>query len=142
MLDRLSKFFVLTKVSSNVVIIPHFFTISKVWNKGVSWSLLSFDSTLALRLLTALILCVIVSFGIYTFINHTKGHNVTLEVIVLAGALSNVVDRFLYGAVLDFLEFHIGTWYWPTFNLADAFVIVGIFGLIIKNSVETYVTKN
>ncbi|MFH0898476.1 MAG: signal peptidase II [bacterium] len=141
-LDRVSKFLVLTSVHEDTAIIHNFFTLSVTWNKGVSWSLLSFKSTLGTSLLTGFILCVIVSFGIYTYINYKKGLNIILEIMVLAGALSNIADRFLYGAVLDFLEFNFETWYWPTFNIADILIVVGILGIILKNSVDAYVTKN
>ncbi|MFH1831225.1 MAG: signal peptidase II [bacterium] len=141
LLDRISKLCIL-KYITEPKLITDYFNLSIAWNKGVSWSLLSFDSMLGKSLLTAFILCVIVCFSIYTLIQLKNRHNIMFEVMVLAGALSNVVDRFLYGAVLDFLEFHLQTWYWPTFNVADIFVVVGVFGIILKNMYEIYVVKN
>jgi len=141
-IDRLSKMFVLTHLTSGHKKILSFFNLSTAWNKGVSWSLLSFTSSTATNMLTAFILCVIVSFGVYTFLRYKNNYNIIFELMVLAGALSNVVDRFLYGAVLDFLEFHLGTWYWPTFNIADVFIVIGVFGIVLKNIVEPHDRKN
>jgi signal peptidase II len=52
---------------------------------------------------------------------------------VIGGALGNVVDRFLYGAVVDFLDFHIAGWHYPTFNIADSFVFIGVVVLCIHS---------
>lgn len=140
--DRVSKFCILNYLLDGYKKITPYFNLSIAWNKGVSWSFLSFDSTTGFALLTAFILCVIVIFSIYTFIQYKNRSNILFEIMVLAGALSNVVDRFMYGAVLDFLEFHLGTWYWPTFNIADVFVVVGVFGIILKSMIESYDVKN
>ena len=52
------------------------------------------------------------------------------NILVIGGALGNVVDRLRYGAVVDFLDFHVAGWHWPAFNLADAGICVGA-GLIV-----------
>jgi len=50
--------------------------------------------------------------------------------LVIGGALGNVVDRARYGAVVDFLDFHVAGWHWPAFNFADAGICIGA-GLIL-----------
>lgn len=50
--------------------------------------------------------------------------------LILGGALGNLADRILDGAVLDWLDFHLYGWHWPAFNLADAAICAGVFGLI------------
>jgi signal peptidase II len=49
---------------------------------------------------------------------------------ILGGAIGNVIDRFLYGAVIDFLDFYIGSYHWPAFNIADSAICVGV-GLLL-----------
>ena len=49
---------------------------------------------------------------------------------IIGGALGNLVDRIRFGAVIDFLDFHIGEWHWPAFNVADIFIVIGV-GLYI-----------
>lgn len=50
---------------------------------------------------------------------------------ILGGALGNIVDRFRYGAVTDFLDFYIGAAHWPAFNLADAFIVCGVVLMLV-----------
>lgn len=50
---------------------------------------------------------------------------------VLGGAAGNIIDRFRYGYVIDFISWHIGDKYWPTFNIADVFVTCGVVFLVI-----------
>ncbi len=56
--------------------------------------------------------------------------------MILGGAIGNLIDRFMYGKVIDFLDFYIGRYHWPTFNLGDTFITIGIvcifFELIVK----------
>ena len=51
--------------------------------------------------------------------------------LIIAGALGNLTDRFLFGEVVDFLSFYIGRFRWPTFNLADTYISLGMAGLLI-----------
>lgn len=52
--------------------------------------------------------------------------------LMIGGAIGNVVDRIYWGAVYDFIYFHIGDWYWPAFNLADLYIVCGMFTLLYK----------
>ncbi len=51
--------------------------------------------------------------------------------LIIGGAIGNVIDRLRFGAVFDFLDFSIGSHHWPAFNLADTFIVVGAFALIL-----------
>jgi signal peptidase II len=53
--------------------------------------------------------------------------------LVMGGAIGNVIDRARWGAVFDFADFHIGTWHWPAFNIADSAIVVGV-GLMLLDS--------
>jgi len=50
--------------------------------------------------------------------------------LVLGGALGNVIDRLRFGAVVDFLDFHVAGWHWPAFNVADSAITVGVILLV------------
>jgi len=52
--------------------------------------------------------------------------------ILLAGAVGNLIDRALYGAVIDFIDLHYGGFYWPVFNLADSFIFIGVALLLFE----------
>ena len=51
--------------------------------------------------------------------------------LILSGALGNLIDRSLWGYVIDFLDFYLGTWHWPAFNIADTAICLGAAGIII-----------
>jgi len=51
--------------------------------------------------------------------------------LIIGGAIGNVIDRLRFGAVIDFLYFHVGSWYWPAFNLADSAICVGVVAMLI-----------
>jgi signal peptidase II len=50
--------------------------------------------------------------------------------LILSGAIGNVIDRILYGAVVDFIDIHYMTWHWPAFNIADSAITIGVILLI------------
>ena len=53
--------------------------------------------------------------------------------MVIGGALGNVIDRLRFGAVVDFLDFHLFEYHWPAFNVADSCIVLGVAGLIIHS---------
>ena len=61
-----------------------------------------------------------------------KGKSITGFLLILSGALSNVLDRVVYHGVIDFIVVHYGNWYWPTFNIADVAIEFGAVWLIIQ----------
>lgn len=141
-LDRFTKMWALHAAQIQDVIVSKNLTFSLSWNRGVSWSFLSNLSGIWHSLLIVTIGIVILFFAGFAVTNYKNKQSIFFEVMVLAGALSNVVDRFLYGAVIDFIEFHIGSFYWPTFNIADSLIVVGIIGIIIKQMCCAYVCKD
>ena len=132
-LDRLSKWLAFNNLQNKLIAISDNLNLSIVWNKGISWGLFGNSTSFHFWLLTSFIILVITIFTLYTFIQYKNNSDITFETIVIAGALSNVFDRFLYGSVLDFVDFYINTWHWPTFNVADICVVIGILGLVIRN---------
>lgn len=114
-------------------VIPSLFRIILVWNNGVSFSMMANNSDTgrwALVILALTICCYI----IYLMKGEKTRFGQVGFILIIAGALGNVIDRIRYGAVIDFLDFYIGEHHWPAFNLADIFICVGV-GLIILGSV-------
>jgi signal peptidase II len=63
-----------------------------------------------------------------------KSRAITLSLsLILGGALGNLVDRFWRGGVVDFLDFHIQSFHWPAFNMADSFIFLGVLALLWNN---------
>ncbi len=53
--------------------------------------------------------------------------------LVIGGALGNLIDRVIYGYVIDFIDFYIGTWHWPAFNIADSAITIGVILLLFDS---------
>ena len=112
--------------------VTDFFNLVFTWNPGTSFSLfraLGESAPLAIITLTG---AIIGFLGYQLFAKK----NTKLEMVALAmitgGALGNLIDRMRFGAVIDFLDFHIGGLHWPAFNVADICITVGV-GLFVLN---------
>lgn len=127
-LDRLTKMWVLEQVIGNpITVINNFFYVRHLENEGAAFSILQ-GKTVLLIIMTSIVALVILGILIK---NKDKFLRATLS-LILAGALGNLFDRiFRGGRVVDFLEFHFGNYVFPTFNVADCFVVVGTILLAI-----------
>jgi signal peptidase II len=103
------------------------FLISLAVNKGAAWGFFA-DFQMAL-----LIIRILVILGIFTylFFFNQNLRIVPPFVLVLAGAIGNVVDFFLYGSVVDFLHFNLWGYHFPIFNLADTWITLGVAWLLL-----------
>lgn len=137
-LDRWTKHLAIHLLSQDAVTITSWLDFSLQWNRGISFSWFTFDSTAGYLALTAAVMVVIVLFAIYTVGQYRNGKFLHGEMLVLAGALSNVVDRFKHGAVTDFIDFHLGSWHFATFNVADICICFGITWIMLMQIKEVY----
>ena len=129
--DQLSKWVVLEYVMNppQVIEVTGFFNLVMVWNRGVSFGLLSNDSPYGPWLLSAL--AVAISIGLFVWMRRAETPYLALSLgVVIGGALANVIDRIRFGAVADFLDFHVMGYHWPAFNIADAAIVIGV-GMIL-----------
>ena len=96
------------------------------WNTGVSFSMLRGTGP---WLLSAL--AVSVSIGLVVWLAKLSAKLPAYAVgLIVGGALGNVIDRLRFGAVFDFVDFYVGDWHWPAFNLADSAITVGVVLLL------------
>lgn len=110
-----------------IVPVTGFFDYVLVWNTGISYGLLSSLPVLALGLI---MVGAIVALAIWWIRSSTALIRAALA-LAIGGALSNALDRLLYGAVADFFHFHWGNWSFYIFNLADAAITIGVLLLIL-----------
>ena len=112
-------------------VVTSFFNIFFVLNRGAAFSFLSTASGWQRWAFTALGLaaaCVIV----YLLKRHgNQKLFCTALALIMGGALGNVIDRLVHGRVIDFLDFHVGGWHWPAFNLADSAIVIGAMLLVL-----------
>jgi len=132
LLDRVSKIYVINldkKLSGSEIFLSKYLNISLIWNEGIAFGLLSFNQENLYNLLTFLIILIIFFILVMTF--KSSGLKKIALIMILGGALGNVFDRILYKAVPDFIDFHIGNFHWFVFNVADIFITLGIFFMIL-----------
>ena len=105
--------------------ITGFFNIVMVWNHGISFGLLQHHSAWARHGLTAVSLAISLGFLVWLWQAKSKLLGVALGLVV-GGAWGNVHDRVRFGAVVDFLDVYVGNCHWPSFNVADSAVCLGV----------------
>lgn len=133
-LDQLTKWWILTDVMSPPQRIPvtGFFDLVLVYNRGVSFGMFGDAPSWAPAALIVFALLLSAALCIWMW----RADNLVLGTalgFVVGGAVGNVIDRILYGAVVDFLDFHIGGYHWPAFNVADSAITIGVVLLIIDS---------
>jgi len=129
-LDRITKIAIQTSipVGESDSIVPGFFQLVHFHNTGVAFGLFSGASnefrTAALLGIGVLAAVVVVVYG-WTHSAHERLLQTGLA-LVLGGALGHLIDRAMYGHVVDFLYFNVGEYFWPAFNVADSAITLGV----------------
>ena len=129
--DQITKKIIIEYFDTNnsIIFLTSFLNFDLIWNDGVAFGLLGFDNPSSYNLITFIIGLVIVI--VFYFIIISKNHMSYFYSMVAGGALGNFIDRIRFSAVPDFIDFHIGDYHWFVFNIADIFISLGIFCLII-----------
>lgn len=130
LIDRISKNYVYN-LNEPITVIDGFFQVVKVYNTGIAFG---FFSGISSNIMNPLIVGIgFVAIGWLIFLLLFEKHSILLTLsfhLLLAGAIGNIWDRFLYGAVLDFLDFSIGKYHWPSFNISDSCITIGLILLL------------
>lgn len=105
--------------------VTSFFNLVLAHNKGAAFSFLAAESGWQRYLFTGIALAATV-FIIYLLKRHAGQRLFCWALaLILGGAIGNVIDRSIYGYVIDFLDFHVAGWHWPAFNIADMAICTG-----------------
>ena len=131
-LDRISKLLIINSTNPlGEINIPvnSFLNFNLIWNEGIAFGLFSFDEKLFYNLLT-LFICIIVII-IVRFMLKSSGTEKIGFLMIIGGSLGNIFDRIYYSSVPDFIDLHYDNFHWFIFNVADIFITLGIFLLII-----------
>ena len=135
--DRITKNFIIKNFVEEIFYFNKFMNLDLVWNTGIGFGLLSYDSLLVYNLTTALIGLVVIT--LFYFMVISDNLNKLIFSIIIGGALGNLYDRLLYNAVPDFIDLHYNTFHWFTFNVADIFITLGVIIMVLR---EFFVKKN
>lgn len=136
-LDQASKAWVVAHPSLAKAVCPHL-NVIYVLNRGVTFGLLGGGRPWQLMLIGALTFA-IGAWLVVQFKRTTHTFPAVCLGAILGGAAGNLIDRLCRGAVVDFIDFYVHhlrlpfysreDWHWPTFNIADSFIVLGVIGL-------------
>ncbi|WP_198246764.1 signal peptidase II [methane-oxidizing endosymbiont of Gigantopelta aegis] len=137
-LDQASKWLVVQSMQlyQSIPLMPGF-NLTYVHNTGAAFSLLSeaggwqrwFFAFIALAISVILTL----------WLMRLKQHETLMAAalsLILGGAIGNLIDRLLYGYVIDFLDLYYQNWHWPAFNIADSAICVGVAFMLLESSIH------
>jgi signal peptidase II len=136
-LDQASKLYLLfgydLPVREPLVLAP-FLELIVVWNRGISYGLFQQDTEAGRWALLAISFAAAVALSVWMARASSRLLAASLGLVV-GGALGNAIDRIAYGAVFDFVHFHVGSFSWYVFNIADAAIVAGVIGLVYDSLV-------
>ncbi len=135
-LDQITKVAVRNNLElwSSKTIIPDFFNLVYVINKGAAFGFLNRSDINWQR--TFFIVITVISLAAITMLLKSTKDKDFFQIaglgFILGGAVGNLIDRIIYGEVTDFLDIYAGTHHWPAFNVADIAICVGAVAMIIS----------
>lgn len=128
-LDQIIKYLVETMLPfQGLVPVLPMLSLYRTWNEGIAFSLLKDLPDSGLLVLTLVVIMFVLYLWRRTPADRTLAH--LGFALIIGGALGNLIDRAVYGHVVDYILFHTRTWSFAVFNLADSFISVGA-GLIV-----------
>ena len=132
-IDQVHKLYMLRVVNiafNQPIEVFSFLDLVLVWNRGISYGLFQQQQDFGRYVLIAV--AVVASVVLIIWIWRTQRLLIAVSAaLVTAGAIGNGIDRFVYGAVADFFHFHVGSFSWYVFNIADVWIVAGVIGLLI-----------
>ena len=132
LIDRLTKLYILklAEIENSVdVYLTSYLNLYLIWNKGIAFGLLSMNESMIYNAITLIIGIIIV---IILFMQWRNDNIQSYFLLLIAGgALGNFYDRIIYTAVPDFIDLHFNGFHWFVFNVADIFITVGVFCLML-----------
>jgi signal peptidase II len=133
LLDQVTKFLVIRRIGmfEVITVIPGFFNFTYVRNRGAAFGMLA-GVPGAWRSAFFIIVTVIAVAAIVLLIRKTSERLLVAAFSLIAGgALGNLIDRVRWGEVVDFIDWYVRSYHWPTFNIADSAISVGVGLLVI-----------
>jgi signal peptidase II len=112
------------------VAVTSFLNLIMVWNPGISYGLFpAGDNTGRMALIGLSVAAIIV---LYLWMANASSRLVAISIaLIIGGAIGNLIDRLVHGAVADFFSLHFAGFYWYVFNVADVAITIGVMGLIV-----------
>ncbi len=126
-IDQTTKYFAIKFLAHDGVIkLLPFLNLVYVENTGSAFGMFKFLGS------GFFIFIALVTIGILVYMYFKDSKNWLVYSLIISGALGNIIDRLIYGYVIDFIDLHIGSFHWPAFNVADSAISIGIVLFLYK----------
>jgi signal peptidase II len=136
LLDQLSKLVIIhaLQVYESVTVLKGFFNLVHIRNRGMAFGIMNRPEVdLPFYILLAATIGAVVLLLVWFFtLKQTAGRTILGLSLILGGAIGNLIDRIRFREVIDFLDFYVGPYHWPAFNVADSAITVGTFLVAIS----------
>lgn len=129
--DRITKYFVLMYITDRYEV-NQFLSFDLTLNRGIAWGIFYSQDNYIFAVVSIVIALITVGLAIYTYFRWRNQQCILGEICVIAGSCSNLIDRILYGGVIDFILLEVANWSWPVFNVADACIVVGVGVMLLE----------
>ena len=133
-IDQLTKAAVLNHFAGRFPgdreVVTSFFNLALTYNRGISFGLFN-EGAGVNALIFSLAAAAIVGVLVFWLSRVTSPFLGIAIGLIIGGAIGNVIDRIRLGAVVDFLDFHLGTLHWPAFNIADSAICIGVGAMLL-----------
>jgi signal peptidase II len=134
--DQAAKFIIKSNLAlyDRIEVIKGFFQITHVRNSGAVWGILSDHpgQWVSLVITGLSIVALVIIFYYFLKLEAKCTFELTSLSFIIGGALGNNIDRVIRGYVIDFIDMYIKNHHWPTYNIADSFITIGVILLIIS----------
>jgi len=124
--DQVTKFQADKLITEPIKIFDNYLVLTKIENPGIAFGL---ELPKVLLITITVVLIAVIIHLIYREINLKHKISILASSLILGGAIGNLIDRVMAGSVIDFISIK----YWPTFNLADIFIVTGVILVIVFN---------
>jgi len=133
-LDQVTKWWIINYIMQPIKILPitPFFNIVLTWNSGISFGIFSNQGSFSVIILSTLATLIVFFLAVWLMKAENKKLIIGL-ICIIGGAIGNIIDRVYHGAVIDFLDFHIKSYHWPAFNVADSCIFIGATLIILDS---------
>ena len=141
-IDQLTKYiaFIVLFKDKQVLIINHYLNFRPVWNDGISFGMLQGYGNFSRVIF--IIIALIISLWIIIYSKKLDTIGFIGYNMIAGGAIGNVLDRVIHGKVIDFIDVHYKEYHWPTFNMADSFIFIGVLLFICNELIVLKGKKN
>lgn len=134
LLDFVTKRIIVAKIEpfESIRVLP-FLNIVYVENKGAAFGIFASFGNNFFIVISFIAMAAI----LFYLLKVPKGLELYSISLIFGGAVGNLIDRIMLGKVIDFIDFYVGTWHWPAFNVADSALTIGIIMFIISTLMQT-----